>query len=392
MHVNKKAPDAALDAASFVDLPIPLLSRILNILPDIRLLHTRAKLASLSKAFTSAVKQQQSISVSSSELIGLSDTFTVATQANLVPTFQHITNLELQGVDSSNHTRMLTIVCHCPLLKVLHMQLTTERCVDDHFQAATEAATSLLTRLWQLMDGKPGLTQLQRITFDAQYCCGLHLESSKGTLSQQNSLACVTAGSLQLLRALAHFATGRPANEQPLSAETDRTMVSMMPELELVEMYGGVSPLLVPFHGTLRGVLTRQTEDNFRQAAVGHCAANDLWHWWNEGHPPFESMKVWTGSVTLSVLSMISTIAPNLEVLDVYVRNKAKFHWGYLCTLTSAMRSVHVVSKQRAGEDTGSLALQGLPSDKLTRLRVECADLAGQSWHPDLFQQASYLV
>jgi len=90
-------------------LPIPLLSRILNILPDIRQLHTRAKLASLSKAFASAVKQQQSISLSGREFTGLSDTFTVATQANLFPTFQHITNLELRGVDSSNPRRMMTI-------------------------------------------------------------------------------------------------------------------------------------------------------------------------------------------------------------------------------------------------------------------------------------------
>ncbi len=284
-----QARKASLDAASLVDLPIPLLSRILNILPDTRQLHTRAKLASLSKAFASAVKQQQSISLSSSELIGLSDTFTVATQASLFPTFQHITNLKLQGVNSSNHTRMLTIVSHCPLLKVLHMQLTTEQCVDDHFQAAAEAATSLLTHLWQLMDGKPGLTQLQRITFEAPYCSGLLLESSKGALSQQNSLACVTAGSLQLLRALAHLATGLPAHEQPLSAETDRTMMSMMPELELLEMYGGVSPLLVPFQGTLRGVLTHQTEESFRKAAVVHCAGSDRCHWWNEGIHPLKT-------------------------------------------------------------------------------------------------------
>ena len=128
-----QARKASLDAASLVDLPIPLLSRILNILPDTRQLHTRAKLASLSKAFASAVKQQQSISLSSSELIGLSDTLTVAAEANVSPTFQHITNPELRGVDSSNHTRMLTIVSHCPVLKVLHMQLITEQCVGNPF-------------------------------------------------------------------------------------------------------------------------------------------------------------------------------------------------------------------------------------------------------------------
>ncbi len=95
---------------------------------------------------------------------------------------------------------------------------------------------SLITHLWQLMDSKPGLTQLQRITFEAPNCCEMLLGSSKRRLSRQNSLACVTAGSLQLLRALARFATGHPANEQRLSAETDRTMMSMMPELELLEM------------------------------------------------------------------------------------------------------------------------------------------------------------
>ncbi|DBB18867.1 TPA: hypothetical protein ACH3X3_000454 [Trebouxia sp. C0006] len=154
MQVNKQAPDAAL----LVDLPVVLLSRILSILPDIRQLHTRAKLASVSKASASAVKQQQSIPLSGSEFTGLSDNFTVATQANLFPTFQLIISLELQGVHSNNHTRMLTIITHCPLLKVLHMQLATNQCARNQFQAATEAATSLLTHLWQLMDGKPGLT------------------------------------------------------------------------------------------------------------------------------------------------------------------------------------------------------------------------------------------
>ncbi|KAL0045703.1 hypothetical protein WJX82_002303 [Trebouxia sp. C0006] len=62
MQVNKQAPDAAL----LVDLPVVLLSRILSILPDIRQLHTRAKLASVSKASASAVKQQQSIPLSGS--------------------------------------------------------------------------------------------------------------------------------------------------------------------------------------------------------------------------------------------------------------------------------------------------------------------------------------
>ena len=139
-------------------------------------------MASLSKTFVSAVKQQQSICVYGFEFTGLSDTFTVDTQANLSATFQHITNLDLQGVDT--------------------------------------------------------------------YCCGLLLESSKGALSRQNSLACVTAGSVQLLRGLAFFAPGLPAKEQPLSGETDRTMMSLLPELELLEMYEGVVPLLVPFHGT----------------------------------------------------------------------------------------------------------------------------------------------
>ncbi len=253
------------------------------------------------------------------------------------------------------------------------MQLTAYQGVYDQFQAAIEAAASLLTCLWQLMDGKPGLRQLQRITFASQYCCGLLLESSKGTLSQQDRLACVTAGSLQLLRALARFALGLPAKEQPLSEETDRIMMTMMPELEVLEMYGGVSPLLVPFHGTLRGVVTLQTRDNFRKAAVVHCTGQDGYLSWDDS---FESIKLWTGSVTLSVLSQISTLAPKIEVLDVHVRNKAQDDWGYVCTLTSAMRSVDMVSKQRDGEDTGFLVLQGLPSDELTRLRIECQSLA----------------
>ncbi len=220
------------------------------------------------------------------------------------------------------------------------MQLASIEYLHDHLQAALEAATSLVTRLRQLMDGKPGLTQLQRITFEDHYCCGLLLESSKGALSRQNSLACVTAGSLQLLRALARFALGLPAKEQPLSEETDRIMMTMMPELEVLEMYGGVAPLLVPFHGTLRGVLTLQTEDDFRKAAVLHCTGQDGYLSW---HDSFESIKIWTGSVTLSVLSQISTLAPKIEVLDVHVRDKAHDDWGQVCTLTSAMRSVDMV-------------------------------------------------
>ena len=113
--------------------------------------------------------------------------------------------------------------------------------------------------------------------------------------------------------------------------------MSMMPELELLEMHGVVSPLLVPFHGTLHGKLTRQTEDNFRKAAVVHCTGQDGYLLW---HDSFQSIKIWTGSVTLSVLSQISTLAPKIEVLDIHVRNKAQDDWGQVCTLTSAMRSL----------------------------------------------------
>ena len=152
----------------------------------------------------------------------------------------------------------------------------------------------------------------------------------------------------------------------------------MLPELEVLEMYGGVSALLVPFHGTLHGVLTLQTQDNIRKAAVVHCAGSDECEWWDEGQPPFDNIKSWTGYVTLSVLSKISTIASNSEVLHVHVRKKGSFHLGQVpvCTLTSAMRSVDIAYKQRVFEDTGSLAFQGLPSDELTHLRVECVHLA----------------
>ena len=196
------------------------------------------------------------------------------------------------------------------------------------------------------MDSKPGLTQLQRITFEAPNCCEMLLGSSKRRLSRQNSLACVTAGSLQLLRALARFATGHPANEQRLSAETDRTMMSMMPELELLEMSPKETRLLVPFHGILRGELAFFTQDIICQAAVGHCIGSDSCRWWYEGDPPFESMKGWTGSINLCVMGKISTLAPNLEVLHVHIQNQGRKNQGQLCNLilTSAMRSVDLVS------------------------------------------------
>lgn len=124
------------------------------------------------------------------------------------------------------------------------------------------------------------------------------------------------------------------------------------------------------------GVLTLKTEDNFHKAAVVHCAENDGCEWWGEGHPPFDNIKSWTGRVTLSVLSKISIMAPNLEVLRVRVRHKGGIPLGQMCTLTSAMRSVDMVYKPRILEDSGSLVLQGFPSDELTQLRIECQSLA----------------
>ncbi len=69
-------------------------------------------------------------------------------------------------------------------------------------------------------------------------------------------------------------------------------------------------------------------------------------------------------------------MAPNLEVIHVHVRNEGVMYLGDSCTLTSAMRSVDMVSKPNFFEDTGSLVLQGLPSDEWTHLRIECEDLA----------------
>lgn len=206
----------------------------------------------------------------------------------------------------------------CTALEVLEVHL-------DLDPAQSWAEASLARRAWYLLDDKTCRLkrmqkQLQRFLVTSGDSIFLHIDESKGIPDPNNSLACITAGSLANLQGLSLCSDepGRTSYTANYMAERDAAMLKSMSALEWLEI--GREPLLVPFHRTVRGQLTRGTATNFQQATEVHCTglADDGYS--VQSLPPMPSIKSWVSlPAKWRETTMMQKLAPNLETLHIVV-------------------------------------------------------------------------
>ena len=157
-------------------------------------LQTRAGIALVSQAFASAVRKQQSVVFSSSNLLGCSPNFSTTAIFQLLPVLNNVTWLELQDVSSSNLVRMSDVVRCCPALMVLEVFLKPDP--SQYWQ--------VIRCFWNLLDHKSCRLNLirqhlHRLIFKAANQVHLRMDAIEAVSDLQNSLACITSGSLKVL-------------------------------------------------------------------------------------------------------------------------------------------------------------------------------------------------
>ena len=336
------------------DLPPEVLKCILASVEGIEQLQTRHDFSLVSKSFAAAVRQITCVTMSSQNLISTGRIFSIATQERLSVTLAHVTQLELHDVHGSNYSQMFRVVRSCQQLRHLQMQLRS-------------TPTTLLTerplymQLWDLFNRPsamlPHLQQLEVTSPDLVY---LQTASTGTILWQQEGLANIIAGCLDMLTGLASCALGVLLDVSPCNEKTDSAILSLMPALQTIDI--GEHPLHVPFHGTVRGKLTSTTAPTFQQAKVAHCTGclgrmADV--------QDIDSIKTWI-SEQEDDAGVISRLAPKLEVLRLrvlgpYVKLTSLFLTPWLTVIDIAY-SLYV-------------HLCGLPHASMQSLRVESPNI-----------------
>ena len=92
------------------DLPIDVLKRILTFVNGIQQLDTRARVSLVSRAFAVAVRQMPTITMSTQYFTGTELVFSIAAKQSLSAMLAHLTQLELHNVQSSNYSRVFTVI------------------------------------------------------------------------------------------------------------------------------------------------------------------------------------------------------------------------------------------------------------------------------------------
>ena len=352
----------AASKTTIADLPGYLLQSIFEQLPRYQELKTRAYLARVNKAFASAVKQNHSVVVSSKNLIGPGPSISRAGLLKMQPVFQNITSLRLMGVSRRNMVRMAYIARCCPALTTVMVSLKAEQ--SEFWQEG-----SLVRRFWHLLKDpyspfKQVQAQLHLVlvtSHDDQLL--LHMDAPHGQ-DPGNSLACMVAGSLEVLQGLA-LAKLRGVDETArglaMKAEADAAMLRMMPALTWLDI--GHMPFHVPFHGTVQGSLSHETAEAFRNASVAHCTGLAEEGIYAQHIAPIDSIQSWTSIPTQWRESLLlTTLAPKLEILDILI-DAACFPDRppptSLIKLGPAMKSVSVIFDVPGG---GVLVIKGQPS------------------------------
>lgn len=361
---------------TIADLPECLLQSILENCLGSQQLKTRASLACCNKAFASLVRQQQSLVFTSANLIGSGPNFSPAGLLKLQPVLHNIMALELMSVSSDDVYRMADVARCCPALStvVLHFKENSISCWQE---------APVVKRFWNSLDTKHRpfkqiRAQLQQVLITSSIRVLLHVDATEGTQDPDNSLACVTAGSLKVLSALA---AADPDELQGVNQtarnnleQADAAMLALMPALKWLDIAD--MPLHAPFHGTVRGRLSQRTVETFRQASVAHCTGlgGDVWNIWQPHHIcPVDSILSWTSrpeKYGWMESSLLAQLAPRLETLHIEIALDVG-PGPLIISLGPALKCVDVL----VGPRTATLVLKGWPSNDLVHMRIECATI-----------------
>lgn len=151
----------------------------------------------------------------------------------------------------------------------------------------------------------------------------LMMEANEGLFCRENVLTSVTAGSVDILRGLAHHAAGtdppaaRPPHFFSSNSRSDKSMLSMMPALASLEI--GDSPFFATFKGTVHGSLSLATAKTLRKASLVHCTGissqESLQY-----IKAIPSIKSWSSfTAVASDTTLIERLAPQLETLHLNI-------------------------------------------------------------------------
>ena len=328
-------------------------------------LRTRANLALVCHAFASVVKEQTSVTVFSNNLAGAQHGSKWGARKD--PTFKHITHMNIEESDfrRSNVARMFSLVTFCPKLQSLSLQLTS-----GDFEGHSEAVLSL--HLWLLFSqNSSSVSSLQKLVVKCGNQLKLMMEAKEGLFCRENILTSVTAGSVDILRDLAHRVAGGSSEFFSSNSQSDESMLSMMPALESLEI--GDRSLFATFKGTVRGCLSQYTAKTFRKASLVHCTGV-LPHRDLQNIKPIPSIKSWSSFTALpSDTTLIKRFAPQLETLHLNIVGS----WADELSvptdvwLTPVMKCIDVT----LGHPDQTLRLRGKLSSSLTHMRMEAHKL-----------------
>ena len=336
---------------TILDLPLDLLKRVVDAVDSIQHLLNLVQVGLVSKSFAAAINQQQHITVFGRDLPRLDSQAGPFTLHRLPVCIDSVTYLELQEVD------VTPVTCLVQMASSFRGLLKLDVC-SKHMPQNSCAAATIFESLFL-----SGAAALQELHIRHDNGIQLKVVSPEGPLRQHDWLACITAGSLSVLRMLVRCAAAAAFGDSThVTAQTDQKMLSLLPALKWLEI--GDEPLLTPFKGTVRGRLTNKTADTFLQATVGHVTGTR--HFYDlvflDETEPLNSITSWH-SKALITPRFVAQIAPNLTVLNISISGSSD-SW---IVLTPKLVSVDV-SKPR---HLGPMRVRGVPNSALTHMCIQ---------------------
>lgn len=170
--------------------------------------------------------------------------------------------------------------------------------------------------LWHCGSQSDVLRSLQQVSITKDNCVMLRMVSPEAPLFQHDKLACITAGRLPVVRNITFSSPElwEPGFQlHPPSAAEEADMLSRLPGLNWLEIGNGC--LKAIFRGGVRGRLTPETVDAFRQATISHvvgpCDREDRLNMME----PVSSITSWCSDM-VEVPGRITRFAPNLTIIN----------------------------------------------------------------------------
>ncbi|KAL3147038.1 hypothetical protein ABBQ38_015001 [Trebouxia sp. C0009 RCD-2024] len=290
------------------------------------------------------------------------------------PVFRNITRLKLVGVSKRNMLHMACAARCCPSLSAVVVRLKAEQLEFGQEGALVRRFWHLLTDNYSPLNDIREQLRLVHVTTHDDHVL-LHMDAPDGQ-DPGNSLACMTAGSLEVLSGLARAAPAelRAVDEtaQGLArkAQADAAMLRLMPALKWLDI--GDRPFHAPFHGTVQGRLSHETAETFRNASVVHCTGLAEEAIYAQHIAPIDSIQSWTSIPGQWRDSMVlASLAPKLETLNIRIDTACfpdEAPPASLINLGPALKSVDVTFDVPGG---GDLLVKGEPSKDLVHMRLD---------------------